>query len=547
MSSPIVTLISGTAKTELKLANAQSAGGKTGSVRVALDGDNYQYKPPVAQNSLKRQAKSLYGFGTTDSENLGEKLATELLKTFDPDSEKPRVPTVSFVIDSGSPYIAVASKYLKGDTVETLDQKLNAPKGKHICLTSGMSDSQKGMHDINQDKLLKKELSRAIALSALVGDHDVNPGNMIAINGNDRSFRLGRIDYGHAFKDLMRSPLFGGQQVHSNNIIDFFNRETVDGIDSKSKLWRDYPGLVPSQEMVEALEEIVDLHDPEKITKAIANVKKEIQQIFNDNPHIDQEQVIRSFQRIAVHVSGQEIDSGLEDEARLNEIFSRIETYVNDNVAQMSKAAEIMRFQVAMNGAIQENNWVDLRALRAQYNQIQGAEPVGSFPWIKDHPDEPAFRGGFDDYIERQKRHLLIKEIDNFLNQDSACTVYEQERCKDLKNTLSNPKYDKSLLQTKLNQIDASSIPKSSKFSALLSKIVNFFSQSKAAVKTSGTESRQVSNQTQAAEPTIHNHFSAFKKRLSSVINDVQAQGDQKSNVSTADVASVPDMSAPKL
>ncbi|MCX7114923.1 MAG: hypothetical protein NTW08_03295 [Gammaproteobacteria bacterium] len=54
---------------------------------------------------------------------------------------------------------------------------------------------------------------------------------MLVVDG-----QVARIDFGHAFSDLLRGPKkIGGVQRDANYIIDFFNREKIAG--GKSKLW----------------------------------------------------------------------------------------------------------------------------------------------------------------------------------------------------------------------------------------------------------------------------------------------------------------------
>ncbi|KGP63747.1 hypothetical protein EP47_05125 [Legionella norrlandica] len=238
--------------TQIDFGKQVSVGGKTGSTRVEMNGENYQYKPPISKNSLKRKLKSDFA----DNENFGEVLAARIARKFDKERDRPRVPQVDFVTDSKSPNLAIASKYLKGDKISSLDDYFqeNRPKGKHVKLVSGQDNNpEKLQFGIDRNPDFKNELAQAIALSALVGDHDVNPGNMMVMQ-DGRGVRIGRIDYGHAFKDLMRFPIAGGRKFHDNNIIDFFNRPTVDG--GQAKLWRDYPGLIPSKEMAQALKDL---------------------------------------------------------------------------------------------------------------------------------------------------------------------------------------------------------------------------------------------------------------------------------------------------
>ena len=106
-----------------------------------------------------------------------------------------------------------------------------------------------------------KSLARAIAISAIVGDYDVNTGNMLVIQPEGQAEpTIGRIDFGHAFNDLLNAPKKMGGEVRERKhpIFDFFNRTNVASFPkgSISKVWRDYVGLVPSSLLADALYQI---------------------------------------------------------------------------------------------------------------------------------------------------------------------------------------------------------------------------------------------------------------------------------------------------
>jgi hypothetical protein len=193
--------ISRTSRVEIQTGTASKTGGKTGSACVAdVNNEFYQYKPPIIDNSFSRRAKADF----TDSENFGERLAACIAGKFDKDKDKnrPRVPEVAFVTDDDSRYVGISSKYLKSEKgarqPQSLDEFLRKPAHKsHIKLVSGKHKPDDGIHNIDKDPILKQEIADAIALSALVGDPDVNPGNMLVLHHNDNppTFRVGRIVY----------------------------------------------------------------------------------------------------------------------------------------------------------------------------------------------------------------------------------------------------------------------------------------------------------------------------------------------------------------
>ncbi len=518
----------------IDVKTSEKTSGKTGSVCVTgSDGKKYQYKPPIANNSMKRRVKADW----TDTENFGEVLAARIAKVFDIELNTPRVPTVSFVTGTNSPHLAIASEYLTGNTVKSLDDYLGRPPEKsHIKLVSGVGDEDKGHHNIDDVKYqpLKKELAHAVAVSTLLGDHDVNPGNMMVIKENQNGpIRLGRIDFGHAFNDLMRSPTWGGEKVHNNNVIDFFNRATVDGFNAKirkSKLWRDYPGLIPSREMVEALKELVNKIGAEtSIITAIDDVKKEITDLFKENEHINQKHVIRSFKRIADHVLSDEKISRDPGESDIDFYFKKIRVYATNNLKKMGYAAEVMLLQVDMQDAIKKGEKLDSLKTRYESLIVNGNDPdIGPFAWIKEAEKIPPFKGNFDEFVEHRKKadacDSLVSEIDKLLGDN---TVIKSERevrfARDLKAIAINPKKSPeekySLLSDKVTQFKNNSETISNFFSKLIALFYSLFTF-KSISEPGPSVSPQISkgntdNLVQEQKPeeltTILNKFRAYK------------------------------------
>ncbi len=515
----------------LNLDMAQSSGGKTGSVRVQDEkSNNFQYKPPITENSLIRRVKANF----TDSENFAEVLAARIAKSFDTEG---RVPPVLFVIDFNSPYVAIVSKYLtggEGAIVKSLDDYLEKPANiSHIKLVSGPSNPQKGHYNIDEYPLLKKELAQAIAISALVGDLDVNPGNMIVIKEKDGRIRIGRIDYGHAFKDLMRFSSFGGKTVHNNNIIDFFNRERVDGKNSKSKLWRDYPGLVPSREMVEALKNLSNEEAVDKITQGINEIQDEFRELLAF-PHLNKNKthLIRSFQRIAEHVSGEKISSSLDDESKINAIFNKLQAYVQINRDQMAYAAEIMDLQVKIQEAVKSGHDTanDIAPLKEKYeNLVKEGEnkKLGPFTWIKDSEKKPPFKGNFEQFVEYQKTtekfNKLVSEIDSFLKENPP--EHEAVLANELKAILTNPKKTVEnkilLLDKKVQKLDDDPQPKSGLFSRLIKSFKELFSLA---------ENKTVVSALKEEKTQLAAGFKDFKSRLQETLNPEEPESHSSHN-----------------
>lgn len=463
---------------DIDLSMAYSAGGKTGSVCIRDNtGDYYQYKQPIVKKSFKRQFKANF----VDSENFGELLASRIARVLDDDVTNPRIPAVYFVMNTENPYIAIASKYLKGGkgaVVQSLNDYLSKPpEQSSIKLVTTKGLPGQGIYDINEYPHLKEEIAAAIACSALIGDHDIHPDNMVVIKEENGDFRLGRIDFGHAFNNLMRFSTFGGQRMHPNNIIDFFNRETVDGLSSKSKLWRYYPGLVPSRAMVNALRNLINKEDVSlKIGNAINEVKDEIKEIIERSP-VSEEQIISSFSRIAEHVSGKKVSSKLTLPKKIDAIFIQLHHFIEQNKQQMAFAADIMDLQVNIKEAIEAEHWSALTSLKQDYlTLMERSKDWGPFSWFKEIEPLSPFKGDFDAYVVHLKNEKKLKqvaqEIDNFLGSSSPES--EKKRIQVLQRIIVNPKKsveDKiSLVHYELDKI----INKPQPFSHCFTAIINF-------------------------------------------------------------------------
>ena len=80
----------------------------------------------------------------------------------------------------------------------------------------------------------KVELYNALASSIILGDHDINPNNFYAIYDKEtKEVRIGRIDLGHAFNDLIKNWMVGSHTPNINGnrgtVLDFLNRQKENG------------------------------------------------------------------------------------------------------------------------------------------------------------------------------------------------------------------------------------------------------------------------------------------------------------------------------
>lgn len=409
--------------------HAQSNGGLTGSGKVLNKSDNswYQLKKPIGEAAIKRRIKAR----DNDQENFGEFIASRIARAIVPENlaEQQRIPDVSLVVLPRKKSPGIVSRFLVGERVETLNQYIDPsnqrpprspqkPNGRLVDIKLVDHHSRIPYQpNLNspENQWLKKELSRAIAISALIGDHDINADNMLVISMTEKK-KVARIDFGHAFADLMRYPAFGGQRVHDNNILDFFNRSTLDGVPEPgtSKLWRSYPALIPSQAMVDAMNELVASSSEKKIREGIQSAKADFLTLLKEH-NVDKEHIMKSLQYIAEHVSSHKIPLRPENTA-LDRLFQAIETYVSKNVAQMNYAAQVMQLQLDVNAYLDSQgkdsshpSSPNIYQLESRYKALN-ASPLGPFSWIKNSEDSPACQGNFLQYLHFRNEEKLQKK-----------------------------------------------------------------------------------------------------------------------------------------
>lgn len=213
------------------LTNAADSGGVTGSKRVKMDGKNYQLKPSIKDNALKRRVKANW----TDRENYGEVISSKIARSILITDSFEAAPNVSLAYDKVKKRTPVASKYLEGDKVRTLDKfieertDIKLKDKQHIKFVDGSrkkggANPKKREYDISgpANAALRKDIAKGIAGSIINGDHDINPGNFVVVT-KDGQDRAARIDFGHAFNDLLNtSKAFGGTVRNKDNqVLDF--------------------------------------------------------------------------------------------------------------------------------------------------------------------------------------------------------------------------------------------------------------------------------------------------------------------------------------
>lgn len=408
----------------------ESSGGATGSGRAKIGNLLFQVKSP-AQGGRFMKA------GFSNAENYGEFIASNIAKALMGQNHQDKVPTVDLRLNTATKDVNVTSQYLKGGTGD-LKAKYESESGgklprgqKHpkIDLRPTDQPGQSGNGTLQLDPKGSQDIRRNLALSALLGDHDVNPGNMIALSDGG----VGRIDFGHAFNDLTqglgRSLFGGGVEFKSNRILDFFNREKISGNPFNSntqlpKLWRDYIGASPSFEMSVALLEIANSNDQieglelakSQMTHLITDLQNdpspEAQKVLND--------IVKSLKVISSKI-GEKITSTDPLEV-LNDTFSNLNDFVVDGQKQMKDVASLSDVQcnilAGVDRAKAQNNLNDPDVFQAVHDELvtqfaplyddltnpdklsSVAKPDGSaVQWLKMNRQTPSFTGNLSEFV----------------------------------------------------------------------------------------------------------------------------------------------------
>lgn len=388
---------------------SESTGGLTGSMKVkGNDNDNYQLKPSILDNKWMRKKKAK----GTDRENFGEFISACIAKGI---LDSPQtVPEVSLVYDKENKRVLIASKYLKGELVRTLDQYAietglinNSGKKFHVSIvnTTPQKDNEVSL-ETPEFYHLSDTLCEAIAVSAIVGDHDVNPGNMMVITNGDNS-HIGRIDFGHAFNDLLKAPeMFGGRILNSENSInDFLNREKVAGLNAQSKLRRDYPGIILSEQMAKALIKIGQTPDV-AIENGIEDAKESFQELINIMKKNQDIKGLIHLDNSLAEICKNFTDSEILDQKpvfkNIDKLFKDIEFFIKCNRDDALETGCLIKAQITINRLIQtEANIEEIKEIVKK--SIPGFFNDNETVWIKESNGAQSFIGNAEKYITQKK------------------------------------------------------------------------------------------------------------------------------------------------
>ncbi|MEZ0386991.1 MAG: hypothetical protein ACAI34_07995 [Verrucomicrobium sp.] len=404
------------------------SGGATGSGQAQFGRHLYQVKGSVEHSEWKRKFKS----GEMNHENYGEVIASNISRAMV--SDKNHVPDVALRHDQGKSEAMVTSRYLQGGlgTLTEVYVKNVGPlpqgQGKHAKIHLD-SDKPSGDGVMRLGATSSHDIRRNIALSALMGDHDVNTGNMIMLADG----HVGRIDFGHAFNELICGVRgvdkhFGktGVEHESNRILDFFNRPEVGGFkkkDREPKLWRDYTGVGPSYDMASALREVAAT-DAAKASAGVDQAKSQFTELVNSLKDSEDpgdkallKDVMKSLKQMATNV-GKPTSSDNPTEV-LNHVFASLEGFIMEGQTQMMEVADLCELQAQIDdfARMSEPGEPIPQAIQDKFNELrQDGSTVrtrdgNGLTWMKTSSLHAPFKGDLTTYIATRRTEIPVEDL----------------------------------------------------------------------------------------------------------------------------------------
>ncbi len=412
----------------------KNTGGVTGSHAVKIGADTYQEKESLQSKGFfhHRNIKARY----TDRENLGEVIASGYAKAY----LGALGAHVETYYDPANQQVEVISKYLD-NTKHTFDQYYTSKEGlnkklgkrKHVQLVltnTPEANPPDGEWHITPNSTLGKTLADTLAVAAIIGDHDANPGNRMVVNAPNQSLQAGSIDFGHALNDLIHETeaLGGGVHLKEHPIFDFFNRSSVADAQlggSISKVWRDYRGFIPSEVLGEALIRMGSHQQAQSL--GLEYAKHEFRELFemisqNQDDTKSKQYVIKSFNQIHHAITGEFFQSQQSDDDKINSFFAAVDHFIFKNTQDAVLAGEMMILQTRLTQALHEDI-DDLQMFVTQWREkfqaknLMNTEGELLCPWFKTNVTTPPFQGTFEAYVINEREKYLEEKQAEILAQ----------------------------------------------------------------------------------------------------------------------------------
>lgn len=424
-----------------KGSEVSSSGGVTGSGKVhnKITNKLYQLKKSVKDAAF---ARKYIQDRQKDHENFGEVIVNSITRSLTKSDVKGNpqvVPKVFLVTDKERGRVLAASEYLN-NVQGTLDEYANKKDGvkqpekiikkatkkrkakikkEHVKISFlDKSNPEKHKFGLAGDDraLLRQDIADGMAINFLSGNHDVNPGNFLVTkeNGLDRARA---IDAGKGFNKLLETTESLGGQIRNkdNRILDSLNRETVGHINSKqrvTKLWKDYEGLVPSQELANAFAKMGNAEGLQQgLEQARINFTALVDQ-FKDNPKVVKH-ITRSLEQINKNIDGYQITSN-DPKIIINQVCDNINAFYKNGQEQMRDVSKLINLQLDVDKSIKEPNNKELQEkINKSYEELRTKKGIKSgegIEWVKTSKDKPAFKGTVQEYIKERTKDLALQK-----------------------------------------------------------------------------------------------------------------------------------------
>ncbi len=416
--------------------NKTKTTGKSPSSRGEIDGIKHQIKRSNSTKNWRRW----FGYDPDPSDLIGEYVASKIAEEIAPSvfensglsTGAELSPKVELILDEKMRELKLASKYLNDGQPNfvgcTLDevwkgslsdgQKVEGhcviypesgqrtlPKDLDRAIKCGEEITTKMGREEVKLTLEKNQIFQALKLSFLLGDHDVNPGNIYVIyDKTSKKSQICRIDYGHAFGDLIKK--WGRGRDHSPNIsegrgcvLDALNREKING--GKSKLSRDYRNLIPDHEFAAILRKEIDENS---LSSSITHCRKELSEFYSHQGNKLgglKNKITKCFSTLCSKM-------GFGKERGIDIALQRTETYVKKNAEEMKSIANLVDIQAYVKDAANSKiSPMDaLKKIDSLYKAdslyLQDKSFHDEIEWVKTDQDKKPAKCSLFEYIQQK-------------------------------------------------------------------------------------------------------------------------------------------------
>ena len=225
---------------------------------------------------------------------------------------------------------------------------------------------------------VKQGISDGVAMNALFGNVDVNAKGNFGITGlevKDGKIVKGNaaiLDFGHEFNNLIAgSKAFGVGVGHENGILDFINRDKVLKAPrgAKSKLWRDYKGLIPSELFANSLEKIGA--SQKKLLEGVEQAQAKIQAMVGSME--DKSILALSLQRLNRNVGKKDVQfNSVDDMIKIT--MGNLKEFSVKLTTEMKEVAQLMRLKLDIDKEVaqaqKENRDVNFRQFEKTFAEV---------------------------------------------------------------------------------------------------------------------------------------------------------------------------------